>query len=95
MVQLRNLFLLILVTLASAEKILVIFQAPSYSHYILGRKLVHLLTERGHEVTMISPFKDNKKPALCREVILTGVADESESKLKNSSDSLTAKIFQN
>ncbi|KAF2890120.1 hypothetical protein ILUMI_14894, partial [Ignelater luminosus] len=37
-------------------RILGIFPAPSYSHFILGHTLMKELASRGHEVTVISPF---------------------------------------
>lgn len=51
-------------------KILGIFPSPSKSHYYVGNALMKGLAEKGHEVTVISPFKEKESIKNYREVIL-------------------------
>lgn len=59
--QLLFLLLVIFIAKINGAKILGIFHLPSKSHHILGSTLLKALAERGHQVTMISPFP-LKKP---------------------------------
>lgn len=52
-------------------KILGVFHFPAYSHYQLGAKLLTTLAERGHEVTVISPYAEKTQRKNYREIILT------------------------
>lgn len=45
---------------ASGYRFLGIFPVPSKSHYYIGQNLLKALAEEGHDVTVISPFKDEK-----------------------------------
>lgn len=40
-------------------RILGVFPVPSKSHYYVGEALMQGLAERGHEVTLISPFQSS------------------------------------
>lgn len=60
-VQLGNLiFLCIVFNTVSCAKILGIFPSPGYSQFMLGERLVLELVNRGHEVTVISPFNSSR-----------------------------------
>jgi glucuronosyltransferase len=56
-----SLLLLILATFSSASRILFLFPSPSESHLIVVKGLSTTLAERGHDVTVVSPFP-LKKP---------------------------------
>lgn len=42
----------------SGYKILGVFHPPARSHYIVGHALMKGLAKAGHEVTIITPFKE-------------------------------------
>nr|XP_023024207.1 UDP-glucuronosyltransferase 1-8-like [Leptinotarsa decemlineata] len=46
--------------LGNTYKILVVFPVPSPSHFILGSALARGLVNAGHDVTIVSPYKDKK-----------------------------------
>ncbi|KAF2881573.1 hypothetical protein ILUMI_24608, partial [Ignelater luminosus] len=56
--KLKLLFLLLVLVIVKTNgaKILAIFNFPSKSHHILGSTLLKALADRGHQVTMISPY---------------------------------------
>ncbi|CAG9793379.1 unnamed protein product [Diatraea saccharalis] len=54
--MLRRLFILVILKVCFAYKILVVFPIPGSSHAILGEGYVRHLLEAGHEVTYITPL---------------------------------------
>lgn len=66
---------LVLIGLNDAYKILAIFPTLAKSHYFVGSALVRELAEKGHEVTMISPFS-TKPPAKNVNDIVTTPSSE-------------------
>lgn len=72
---LLNLMLLhCFVMFINGEKILCVFPLPARSHFILGNTYAQALLERGHHVTVISPFEENRqlKNYSYRNILLTG-----------------------
>lgn len=63
---------------SDAYRILGIFPAPAYSHFALGSRLMKGIAEKGHDVTMIAPFKEKKPLKGYREIILEEVAKNAE-----------------
>lgn len=59
--QISVLLLLTILFYVKSARILGIFHMPSKSHHILGSKLLKSLAERGHEVTMVSPYPFKEK----------------------------------
>lgn len=64
----------------SNYRILGVFPIPGRSHYFLGSALLKGLAEAGHDVTIISPFKDSEYPSLSkngsyREIVLENIED--------------------
>lgn len=53
-----------------SARILCVFPSPSRSHVLVGQALLKGLAERGHEVTMVSPFKIPDPVANYREVVI-------------------------
>lgn len=51
-------------------KFLAILPVPSKSHYYIGQNLMKGLAEEGHEVTVISPFKEKTHIKNYKEVFL-------------------------
>ena len=74
--------LLLITSGAQCAKILAIFPMGAPSHYILGSTLLRGLAEKGHDVTMISPFSEKTPPSngSYRDIVLTGVKKEHEGK---------------
>lgn len=56
-------------------KILALFTPPSPSHYIIGKGLMKGLIADGHEVTMVSPFKEKKPIENFTEIYLEGIIE--------------------
>lgn len=63
---------------AGAYRILGIFPASAYSHYALASRLMKALAEKGHDVTVISPFKEKNPPKSYREIVLTKFVEKAE-----------------
>lgn len=63
---------------ANAERILGVFPVAAYSHYALGSRLMKALAEKGHEVTIITPYREKKPPKNYREVYLEGILELAE-----------------
>ncbi|RZC41856.1 UDPGT and/or Glyco tran 28 C domain containing protein [Asbolus verrucosus] len=65
-------------------KILGIFPVAAPSHYILGNSLMRGLAERGHDVTIISPFVEKNPPknGTYKDIVLTGFVEEHKSLVK-------------
>lgn len=59
----------------NSYKVLTIFPMISRSHYIVGQALAKGLVAEGHEVTMISPFKEKQPIQNYHEVVLDGLAE--------------------
>jgi glucuronosyltransferase len=54
--------------LSSASKILILFPSFSKSHTIVASNLASVLVESEHEVTLVTPFPENKKIKNYREI---------------------------
>jgi hypothetical protein len=65
-------------------RILGVFPVGAPSHYILGNSLLKGLAEKGHDVTMVSPFAEKNPPknGSYRDIVLSGFAEEHERSLK-------------
>lgn len=66
-----------------AYKILGVFPTPSFSHFVLGSRLMKALAEKGHEIVIISPYKEAKPLKNYREIVLEEVLKKSEGKQFN------------
>ena len=62
--------LCVLYQIVSSYKFLAVLPVTSRSHYYIGHNLMKGLAEEGHEVTVISPFKQNKPIDNYKEVFL-------------------------
>lgn len=54
----------------NSYRILAVLPAPSKSHYYVGQSLMRGLAENGHDVPVISPFKEKNPMANYTEVFL-------------------------
>lgn len=54
-------FVLFSVKIINASNILAIFPMEFKSHFFIGRSIVQTLADRGHNITMISPYKFDYK----------------------------------
>lgn len=81
---LLSVLLLFLTESVQCLKILGVFPLPSKSHYILTKNLMRALAEKGHEVTVISPFgeKDPPKNGTYLDILLTQEDPEAGGNLK-------------
>lgn len=64
-----------LLPVALGYRILGVFAIPVKSHYYVGQALMQGLAERGHEVTVISPFAAKNPIKNYNEVFLENVYD--------------------
>ncbi|KAL3285483.1 hypothetical protein HHI36_000015 [Cryptolaemus montrouzieri] len=60
--------------LTQSSNILGIFWTPTKSHHILGSALLQALAEKGHNVTMLSPYEDDVNIPTFRQKKLEGIA---------------------
>lgn len=60
------------------SRILGVFPVGAYSHYALGSRLMKALAEKGHDVTIITPYREKNPPKNYREIFLEGVLEEAE-----------------
>lgn len=65
--------LLLLVGLSESYKVLGIFHTFSKSHYIAGGALMKGLAAKGHDVTVISPFPQDKPVPNYHDVTVLGI----------------------
>ena len=74
---------LLLISGAQCAKILGVFPMAAPSHYILGNNLMRGLAEKGHDVTVISPFTEKNPPknGSYRDIVLKGFKEEHEGKI--------------
>lgn len=63
-------FFTILPGVVQPARILCVFPSPSRSHVLVGQALLKGLAERGHEVTMVSPYKLSKPVPNYRDVVI-------------------------
>lgn len=56
--------------LSYGAKILSLVPVPTRSHHILLEKLTNELASRGHEVTLITPYKQSNPPDNLKEIII-------------------------
>ncbi|KAJ8918833.1 hypothetical protein NQ315_011119 [Exocentrus adspersus] len=69
-----SLFLLVAtVFCVKCSKILGVFPSPGYSQFILAEKLMTELARRGHEVTVISPYKPKENIKNYRSILVDGL----------------------
>lgn len=69
-----------LIPFNNGARILAIFQMPTKSHYILGTTLAKGLADRGHEVTLMTPYKPKDTHPKITDVFLEGVHEIMEGK---------------
>ncbi|XP_065093009.1 UDP-glycosyltransferase UGT5-like [Ochlerotatus camptorhynchus] len=69
-------------SVVESARILCVFPSPGRSHVLVGQALLKGLAERGHEVTMVSPFKLPKPVKNYREIYIP--ADDFVHKLSKS-----------
>lgn len=58
------------IKLSNGAKILALVPVPTRSHHILFEQLTNELADRGHKVTLITPFKQVKPAENLKEVII-------------------------
>lgn len=63
----------------SSYKVLAVFMSHSPSHYFVGSSLMRGLVADGHEVTVMSPFKEKKPIKNFTEIHLDGLMDQLKS----------------
>jgi UDP:flavonoid glycosyltransferase YjiC (YdhE family) len=82
----KNVLTVIILTVyvcyGNCARILGIFIVPSKSHHILGSKLLKSLAEKGHEVTMISPFPFKNKVTNYQDIFLEEMLQYKQEKLQ-------------
>lgn len=74
--------LLVIISMADASRILVVFSIPTKSHIKMCEGISIALAEAGHEVTMVTPleYHNPKLPNLV-PVVLTGMSEKHEQDL--------------
>jgi len=72
------LFLIIALKSVKCAKILTIAPVPTYSHYSLGFRLANVLANKGHEVTLITPYALRTPLKNLREITVPELASFGE-----------------
>ncbi|XP_062549718.1 UDP-glucosyltransferase 2-like [Armigeres subalbatus] len=70
--------LLLLVTFSEGAKILGVLPMVATSHFNIGAGIMKTLANAGHDVTVISPFSLKNPPKNYREILLTGLVEETQ-----------------
>lgn len=65
---------------SEAANILGIFHYPSKSHHIMGATLLEALASKGHQVTMLSPYRLSKPFGNFTELVLQEMLEFKERK---------------
>lgn len=84
--KLNSLFSIVLylslnnVIVNESYKILGVFHTSSKSHYIVGGALMRALAEKGHDVTVISPFPQDNPLKNFRDVTVPSIQRLEDSK---------------
>lgn len=65
---------------AEGARILGVFPFTAYSHYILGNRFFTALAEKGHDVTIITPYREKSPPKNYREIYLDGAVAKMQGK---------------
>lgn len=63
-----------------SSKILLVYPIPSPSHGILGETFAEALTNKGHEITFMSPYGMKQEYPNCRHILMDGVVERVDSK---------------
>lgn len=58
---------------ANGAKILGVFPMPGHSHFFIGFRLMKELADRGHQVSMISPFPREKPIKGYTDISIKGI----------------------
>lgn len=82
-----SLSLICLVNLINGARILGIFPMPAHSHFSVGFRLLKELADRGHQVTMVSPYPQKTPIKNYKDVSLADTVEPFEKR--------KSKIFQN
>lgn len=73
--RLLTILLFSLSVCVNGAKILGVFPMPAPSHFFTGFRIFKELADRGHEVTMISPYPRDKPIKNYRDVSIAGIAE--------------------
>ena len=64
------LIILTVINVSIGSRILFLFPTPSKSHMVIAHSLSRALAEKGHDVTVVSPFPLNKSLKNHREIVI-------------------------
>jgi hypothetical protein len=92
----KLLIFFMILTVSSASKILFLYPCPSKSHMVIVHALSTTLAERGHEVTVVSPYPLDNELKNHREIrsLVTSNAIEVTSKMIKKSDNLSFDVIR-
>lgn len=90
----RLLFSCFLATLASSANILVLYPGSGKSHKIAVMPIVEELAERGHQITIVSPYPTSTTSSNIKDIVLTESADFFNNIPYTRFDSMTAGFFE-
>ncbi|XP_045473078.1 UDP-glycosyltransferase UGT5-like [Harmonia axyridis] len=76
----RCLAVVVTLCVVDCARILGVFYSPGFSHFIAGSTLMNILAERGHNVTVVSPFSRNAELENYEEIYLDGLFNKSWSR---------------
>ncbi|KAF5289137.1 hypothetical protein FQR65_LT02027 [Abscondita terminalis] len=86
---------LIALSHVQAAQILCVYPFPAYSHYQLGSAICKELAKKGHQVTVITPFKENNLPRNYSQILVDGLIEKSKSMKASLYDQIYYNVFDN
>lgn len=69
-----------IIACVKCAKILAVFPSPGYSQFILAERLMTELVRRGHDVTVISPYKPKEDIKNYRSILVDGLIEATKGK---------------
>ncbi|KAK4877582.1 hypothetical protein RN001_010088 [Aquatica leii] len=87
-------FLVLTISFTQSAKILGVYPFPSYSHYKLGDSIFKELAKRGHEVTVISPYKEKHLPHNFKQVLVEDLIEKSKEMKASLIDQINHNILE-
>ncbi|KAB0798219.1 hypothetical protein PPYR_09212 [Photinus pyralis] len=87
-------YILSAIALVDSARILGVFPFPTHSHYQLGDAIFKELARTGHNVTVISPFKETEAIKNFKQILLDGLAEHAAEMQNNLFVQTDYSIFQ-
>ncbi|KAF5289136.1 hypothetical protein FQR65_LT02026 [Abscondita terminalis] len=85
----------IFLTYVQSARILGVYPFPAHSHYALGNAIFKALAKQGHQVTVISPYKEKNPPQNYKQILVDGMVEKAKSMKASLFDNINFNVLQN